>query len=128
MSRMNLHNSRPAKALLGVIVLLMVTEPVWAVLGVWRRTAVRTAVVATSVSAANANAAASANEAASAAAAQQSAAASAAAAQQAAAAAAHPQKSPQQQLQELKSLYDQGLISASDYQAAKQKVLNQMTQ
>ncbi len=127
MSKKNLHNSLPTKALLGVIVLLMVTEPVWAVLGVWRRAAVRTTVVATSVSAANANAAA-ANEAASAAAAQQSAAASAAAAQQAAAAAAHPQKSPQQQLQELKSLYDQELISASDYQAAKQKVLNQMTQ
>ena len=119
MSKVTVGNSVPARALLGVIVLLMVTEPVWAVLGVWRRTAVRTAVIATSVSAANANAAASANEAASAAAAQQSAAASAA---------AHPQKSPQQQLQELKSLYDQGLISASDYQAAKQKVLNQMTQ
>ena len=128
MSKVTVGNSVPARALLGVIVLLMVTEPVWAVLGVWRRTAVRTAVVATSVSAANANAAASANEAASAAAAQQSAAASAAAAQQAAAAAAHPQNSPQQQLQELKSLYDQKLISASEYQAAKQKVLNQMTQ
>jgi len=128
MSKMNLHNSLPAKALLGVIVLLMVTEPAWAILGVWRRAAVRTAVVATSVSAANANSAAAANEAASAAAAQQSAAASAAAAQQAAAAAAHPQKTPQQKLKELQSLYDQKLISASEYQASKQKVLDQMTQ
>jgi len=128
MSKMNLHNSLPAKALLGVIVLLMVTEPAWAILGVWRRAAMRTAVVATSVSVANANSAAAANEAASAAAAQQSAAASAAAAQQAAAAAAHPQKTPQQKLKELQSLYDQKLISASEYQASKQKVLNQMTQ
>jgi uncharacterized protein YqgQ len=34
------------------------------------------------------------------------------------------QKSPQQKLRELQSLYDQGLISAADYQAAKAKVLN----
>lgn len=132
MTKMNLHKSLAARALLGVIALLMVTEPAWAILGVWRRTAVRTAVVVGSVSAAdaarasaaNANAAA-ANEAA---AAQQSAAASAAAAQQAAASAAHPQKSPQQKLQELQSLYDQKLISESEYQASKQKILNQMTQ
>lgn len=135
MTKMNLHKSLAAKVLLGVIALLMVTEPAWAILGVWRRTAVRTAVVVGTVSsadaarasAANANAAA-ANEAAAAAAAQQSAAASAAAAQQAAASAAHPQKSPQQKLQELQSLYDQKLISESEYQASKQKILNQMTQ
>mgnify|MGYP006362361483 CR=1 FL=1 len=34
------------------------------------------------------------------------------------------QKSPQQKLQELQSLYDQKLISAADYQAAKTKILN----
>jgi hypothetical protein len=135
MTKMNLHKSVAAKVLLGAIALLMVTEPAWAILGVWRRTAVRTAVVVGSVSAANASQAAAANanaaaasEAASAAAAQQSAAASAAAAQQAAAAAANPPKTPQQQLKELQSLYDQGLINASEYQASKQKILNQMTQ
>jgi hypothetical protein len=135
MSKMNLHKSLAAKSLLAVIALLMVTEPAWAILGVWRRAAVRTAVVVGSVSAAdaarasaaNANAAA-ANEAAAAAAAQQSAAASAASAQKAAASAAHPQKTPQQKLQELQSLYDQKLISESDYQAAKTKILNEMTQ
>jgi hypothetical protein len=135
MTKLNLHKSLAAKTLLAVIALLMVTEPAWAILGVWRRTAVRTAVVVGSVSsadaakasAANANAAA-ASEAASAAAAQQSAAASAAAAQQAAASAEHPQKTPQQKLQELQSLYDQKLISESEYQASKQKILNQMTQ
>lgn len=127
MNRINSQKSLLSKTLVAAIALLMVTEPAWAVFGVWRRAAMRTAVVTTSVSAANANAAA-ANEAASAAAAQQSAAASAAAAQQAAAAAAHPQKSPQQQLKELKTLYDQKLISASEYEASKQKVLNQMMQ
>jgi hypothetical protein len=134
MSKMNLHNSLTAKALLGAIALLMVTEPAWAILGVWRRTAVTVAVVssaesqkaASSAAAATANANA-ANEAAAAAAAQQSAAASAAAAQQAAASAAHPQKTPQQKLQDLQSLYDQKLISESDYQAAKTKILNEMT-
>jgi hypothetical protein len=136
MSKMDLHKSHTARALLCVIALLLVTEPAWAILGVWRRAAVTTAVVTTSVAtqeaAANANAnaskaaAASAQSAAnaSAAAAQQS----AAAAQQAAAAAAHPQKTPQQKLQDLQSLYDQKLISESDYQAAKTKILNEMTQ
>ncbi|MBL8367521.1 MAG: SHOCT domain-containing protein [Candidatus Accumulibacter sp.] len=28
----------------------------------------------------------------------------------------------------MQSLYDQGLISASDYEAAKKKILNQLTQ
>jgi hypothetical protein len=142
MSKMNLHKSLAAKSLLGVIALLIVTEPAWAILGVWRRTAVTVAVVssaesqkaASSAAAATANAnAANANanaakDAAAAATAQQSAAASAAAAQQAAASAAHPQKTPQQKLQDLQSLYDQKLISESDYQAAKTKILNEMTQ
>jgi guanyl-specific ribonuclease Sa len=131
MSKMNLHKSLAAKSLLSVIALLMVTEPAWAILGVWRRTAVTVAVVSSAESqkaaAATANAAA-ANNAAAAAAAQQSAAASAASAQKAAASAAHPQKTPQQKLQELQSLYDQKLISESEYQASKQKILNEMTQ
>lgn len=60
--------------------------------------------------------------------------ASAASAKQAAAAAdqaaanASQTKTPQQRLKELQSLYDQGLISASDYEAAKKKILNQLTQ
>ena len=135
MTKMNLHKRLAAKILLGTIALLMVTEPAWAILGVWRRAAVRTAVVVGSVSAADASRAAAANanaaaasEAASAAAAQQSAAASAAAAQKAEAAAATPANTPQQKLKELQSLYDQGLISASEYQASKQKILNAMTQ
>lgn len=135
MTKMNLHKSLAAKSLLGVIALLMVTEPAWAILGVWRRTAVTVAVVssaesqkaAASAAAATANANA-ANNAAAAAAAQQSAAASAASAQKAAASAAHPQKTPQQKLQELQSLYEQKLISESEYQASKQKILNEMTQ
>ena len=45
----------------------------------------------------------------------------------AARAAAPPEKTPQQKLAELQSLYDQKLISQSDYQAAKTKVLNEMT-
>jgi hypothetical protein len=128
MTKLNLHKSLAAKTLLAAIALLMVTEPAWAILGVWRRTAVTVAVVSSAERQKAASTAAAASEAASAAAAQQSAATSAAAAQQAAAAAANPPKSPQQQLKELKSLYDQGLISASEYQASKQKILNQMTQ
>ena len=37
-----------------------------------------------------------------------------------------PPKTPQQKLAELQSLYDQKLISQSDYQAAKTKILNQL--
>ena len=115
--------------LLGALALITFTEPAWAILGVWRRTAVRTAVVvgsvataevATSAAVASANANAS-REAAAAASAQQAAAASAASA-------ASPPKSPQQKLRELQSLYDQQLITASEYQASKQKILNEMTQ
>ncbi len=38
------------------------------------------------------------------------------------------QKTPQQQLEELQSLYKQGLITESDYNAAKAKILAQITQ
>jgi len=135
MSQINSRTNLRVKVLLGALALITFTEPAWAILGVWRRAAVRTAVVAgsvataevaTSAAVANANANA-AQDAAAASSAQQAAAASAAAAQQAAASAANPPKSPQQKLSELQSLYDQKLISASDYQAAKTKVLNEMT-
>jgi hypothetical protein len=36
-------------------------------------------------------------------------------------------KTPQQKLAELQSLYDQKLISASDYEAAKKKILGELT-
>jgi len=137
MFKMNIRKSLLAKIVLGLLVTVIFTESAWAILGVWRRAAFRTAVVAGTVAtadavaidSADANAVASANAAA-AASAQQSAAASAAAAQKAAASAqaAAPQKTPQQQLEDLKSLYDQGLISESDYEAAKTKVLNEITQ
>ena len=52
----------------------------------------------------------------------------AASADQARSAAAAVQKTPQQKLAELQSLYDQKLISATDYEAAKKKVLNELTQ
>jgi len=96
--------------------------------GVARRTAYRT-VVWGGAAAASADAAAAANASANAAAASEA----NAAAQQARVAAAQAQgpaqqKSPQQKLQELQSLYDQKLISASDYEAAKQKVLKELTQ
>lgn len=129
MIRENSRLSVSVKLVVGALALITLTEPAWAVLGVWRRAAVTTAVVTTSVAtseAAAANAAAS-REAAAAASAQQAAAASAAsaaAAQQAAAAAQTVQKSPQQKLRELQSLYDQKLISAADYQAAKTKILS----
>ena len=42
--------------------------------------------------------------------------------------AATAQKTPQQQLEELQSLYKQGLISESDYNAAKAKILAQLSQ
>lgn len=91
--------------------------------GVARRTAYRTVLwggAATAAADANATAAYEAN-----AAAQQ---AKTAAAQAQSAAAAAQNKTPQQKLQELQSLYDQKLISASDYEAAKKKILNELTQ
>jgi hypothetical protein len=135
------------RSLIVALALMVCAESSWAVLGVWRRTAVRTeAVVATTTTAAAASASAAASQQAAAAqqqqAAQQTAAAekqAAAAQQQAAAAqqqaavaqqqaaAATTAKSPQQQLEELQGLYKQGLISESDYNTAKAKVLAQMT-
>jgi len=127
MIRANSRFSLSVKLVVGALALITLTEPAWAILGVWRRAAVTTAVVSTAVvtseaAAANANAS---REAAAAASAQQAAAASAASAAAAQQAAAQTmQKSPQQKLQELQSLYDQKLISAADYQAAKTKILN----
>jgi hypothetical protein len=99
--------------------------------GVARRTAYRT-VVWGGAAAANANAAAVATANANAAAANAAAASAhqaAMAAQQAqAAAAAGPAKTPQHRLQELQSLYEQKLISASDYESAKKKILDELTQ
>jgi len=129
----------PRRSLLVGVALLAATQPAWAILGVWRRAARRTVVVAgaataavaTTAAVAESNAAAT-NQAAAANSAQAAAAQSAAAAQQAEAAAAQAKaaqtKTPQQKLAELQSLYDQKLISASDYAAAKTKILNQMTQ
>lgn len=121
------------RKLLGGLALLVCTQPAWAIFGVWRRAARRTVIVAgaaTTAAVAGESAAASQQAAAAASAAN----ASAAAAQQAAAAAdqaearASQTKTPQQRLKELQSLYDQGLISASDYEAAKKKILMQLTQ
>ncbi|MBE2259813.1 MAG: SHOCT domain-containing protein [Candidatus Accumulibacter sp.] len=124
------------RKLLGGLALLVCTQPAWAIFGVWRRAARRTVIVAgaaTTAAVATESAAAS-QEAAAAASAQAAANASAAAAQQAAAAAdqaaarASQTRTPQQRLQELQSLYDQGLISASDYESAKAKIVNQIAQ
>jgi len=129
----------PRRNLLAGVALLAVTQPAWAIFGVWRRAARRTMFVAGAATAAavateaaaEANAAA-ANQAAAAQSAQAAATQSAAAAQQAEAAAAQAKasqtKTPQQKLAELQSLYDQKLISASDYEAAKKKILAQLTQ
>ena len=113
------------RRLLGGLALLVVAQPAWAILGVWRRTARRTAVVAgaaTATAAAGANAAATQQ-------AEAAANASAAAAKQAEAsasqaAAATATKTPEQQLQELQTLYDQKLITEAEYNAQKQKILD----
>jgi hypothetical protein len=128
----------PRRTLLAGVALLAVSQPAWAILGVWRRAARRTVIVAGAATAAVAttaaaeSSAAAANQAAAAKSAQAAAAESAAAAKQAEAAAAQAKatqtKTPQQKLAELQSLYDQKLISASDYEKAKTKILNQMTQ
>lgn len=128
----------PRRSLLAGAALLAATQPAWAILGVWRRAARRTVIVAGAATAAVAttaaaeSSAAAANQAAATKSAQAAAAQSAAAAQQAETAAAQAKasqsKTPQQKLAELQSLYDQKLISASDYAAAKSKILNQMTQ
>jgi hypothetical protein len=139
MTQSKLQDKLPRRGLVVGLALLAATQPAWAILGVWRRTARRTVVVASAATAsayATANANAS-KEAAAAQSAQAAADASAAAAKQAAAsadkAAAQAQaaastKTPQQKLAELQSLYDQKLISQSDYEAAKTKILNQVTQ
>ncbi|HTO89128.1 MAG TPA: SHOCT domain-containing protein [Thermoanaerobaculia bacterium] len=96
--------------------------------GVARRTAYRSmayGAAASGAAAAQSEAATSAE--ASAAAASQAAAAANKAAGQAAAAAA-PQQTPAQRLQELESLYKQGLITQSDYEAGKAKILAEITQ
>jgi predicted lipid-binding transport protein (Tim44 family) len=134
----------PPRVLLGVLALLLYAPQGSAIFGVRRRTAVVAYSVGASAgaskeAAASQQQAAAAQESAAAqqsAAASQAAAASAAAASQAAAAAAAskaaapaaPQKTPQQQLQELDNLLKQGLISQSDYNAAKAKILAQITQ
>ncbi len=135
----SLRRPLPRRGLILGAALLAASSPSWAIFGVWRRAARRTmfvagattaAVVSTEAAAATANAAA-ANQAA---AAQSAADASAASAQQARTAAAQAQagaaqpKSPQQKLKELQSLYDQKLISTSDYEAAKKKILDELTQ
>ena len=129
MNPTELKTKLPRRSLLAGAALLVATQPAWAILGVWRRAARRTVVVAGAATAAVATTAAAES---SAAANQAAAAQSAAAAQQAEAAAAQAKasqtKTPQQKLAELQSLYDQKLISAADYQAAKTKILNQMTQ
>jgi hypothetical protein len=135
MTRTEMRKNLPRNMLLSVLAvvpLLAFTEPAWAILGVWRRTAVTVAVVG-SAEAANASkqaaATAQAQSAAdaSAAAAKQSAAAANQAAAAATTATAATAKTPQQRLQELQSLYDQKLISQSDYEAAKQKILSSVT-
>jgi len=94
--------------------------------GVARRTAYRSmayGAAASGAAAAQSDAAASA--AASAAAASQSA---AAASEAAAAQSAAQRQTPAQRLQELESLYKQGLITQSDYEAGKAKILAEITQ
>jgi hypothetical protein len=139
MTQTKLQDKLPRRGLVVGLALLAATQPAWAILGVWRRTARRTVIVA-SAATASATATANANaskEAAAAQSAQAAADASATAAKQAAAsadkAAAQAQaaastKTPQQKLAELQSLYDQKLISQSDYEAAKTKILSQVTQ
>ena len=136
--RLRIH----CRILLSGAVAFLCAAQSFAVFGVWRRHARRWAIVGTSVAVSNEqrqSAAAQQSAAAETAAAQSaasSAQAAAAAAQSAAAtskaaaeeSAAPAQKTPQQKLQELDSLYKQGLITRSDYDAAKQKILAQIEQ
>ena len=147
MMRYPFRNSLPLRILLGVLALLSYAAPGSAIYGVRRRTAVvagsagaATGAAAASSAAASQQQAAAAQQQQAAAAQQQTAAANQAAAQsaaaaqqaataanQAAAAAAKPAapapKTTQQKLQELQGLYKQGLITESDYNAAKAKIL-----
>lgn len=138
MDRSTDKTRRVRRGLIGAAALMVFAPSAWAVAGHWRRVARRTTVVVAGTASAEAASAeqqqAAANSAkaaadASAAAAQQSAAAAQQAEAQAKAAAAQPasSQSAQAKLKELQSLYDQKLISASDYEAAKTKVLNEMT-
>ena len=138
MSQARLNKRLWVGTLMAGMALFVVTEPAWALFGRWAvaavavgatRTADAAAMSATNAAAsqqaaATANAQAAANTAA--AAAQQSAVAAQEAAARAAAAPPAPAKTTQQKLAELQSLYDQKLISQSDYQAAKTKILNAM--
>jgi hypothetical protein len=132
MNTIDIKSKLPRRSLLTGVALLVATQPAWAILGVWRRAARRTVFVAGAATAAAETSAAAANQAAAAQSAQAAAAQSAAAAKQADAAATQAKaaqtKTPQQKLAELQSLYDQKLITAADYQAAKTKILSQMTQ
>ena len=142
MKRIEVRRNLPRNTLLSAmafLAMLACVEPAWAILGVWRRTAVRVAVVSTAAPEGAVASATASKEAAATAQAQSAADASAAAAKQSAAAAtqaaaaattaatAATAKTPQQKLQELQSLYDQKLISQSDYEAAKQKILSGVT-
>ncbi len=139
MTQVKVRKSLTRNTLLGAmafLALLACVEPAWAILGVWRRAAVRTAVVVGATETAAVASANASKEAEATAQAQSAANASAAAAKQAQesatqaaaqAKAATATKTPQQRLQELQSLYDQKLISASDYEAAKKKILGELT-
>ena len=128
MMQPEIQKASSRRRLLAGLALLVCAQPAWAIFGVWRRAARRTVIVAGAATTA-AVAGASYNEAAAAQSAQAAANASAAAANQAAAsaqqaeasAAAAQTKTPQQKLKELQSLYDQHLISESDYEEAKKK-------
>jgi hypothetical protein len=120
-----------------MLALLLLAEQSFGIAGVWRRHARRWAVVGTTVAVSEASKSSAQTQQADTAAAQSAAAASqasaaaaesAAAASRAAAAPAAAAKTPQQKLEELESLYKQGLISESDYNAAKAKILAQLTQ
>jgi hypothetical protein len=121
------RKSLSLRLLLGVLALLAYAPQGSAIIGIRRRTAVvayaagvatvsrEEAVAAQEQAAAQESAAAAAQE-------------SAAAQQQAAAHPPAPHKTPQQKLEELQALYKQGLISESDYNAAKAKILAQIAQ
>lgn len=135
MMQAEIQKASSRRRLLAGLALLVCAQPAWAIFGVWRRAARRTVFIAGAAVTTAAVVDASANEAA-AQSAQAAANASAAAANQAAAsahqaeasAAAGESKTPQEKLRELQSLYDQQLISESEYEAAKTKVLNQLAQ
>ncbi len=130
MSQAKLNKRLWAGTLMAGMALFVFTEPAWALFGRWAAAAVvvgatRSAEASSQQAVASANAQSAANAAA--ASAEQSAAAAQQAAARATAPPPAPAKTPQQKLQELQSLYDQKLISASDYEAGKKKILSQLT-